>query len=175
MGMELLHLRKPGLEKVKYAGLLQQINAEYHSRIALHHYHELAGNFEIKRLHYPVMLRKDKSANALRKQHTGKVLSTSIHSLEEINLVQDFDYTFLGPVFDSYSKSDYPGMGIVNLQLPQKINLQIFGLGGIAAHNIINLKLLGFDGAALLGWLWNDPTKTLANFKQITCLFKENM
>jgi len=174
-GMEVLHLRKPGMEKENYLALLNQIEAVYHDRVALHSHHELAAEFGIKRLHYPAILRKNQALGVLRCEHPDKVLSTSIHHLEEIDFVREFDYTFLGPIFNSYSKPGYLGMGTANLQLPQKTGLQLFALGGVTVHNIASLKLLGFDGAGLLGWLWNDPTKVITNFNQIKCLIKENM
>jgi thiamine-phosphate pyrophosphorylase len=174
-GMDLLHLRKPNLEKMEYSLLLGQIEVKYHHQIVLHAYHELAADFGIRRLHYPEFLRKNQQRGILREKHPDKVLSTSIHSLDEIDLVQEFDYAFIGPIFDSYSKPDYQGIGIENLQLPQKTNTQLFALGGIDINNINSLKLLGFDGVGLLGWLWNNLANAVANFKQIKCQLKENM
>jgi thiamine-phosphate pyrophosphorylase len=174
-GMELLHLRKPEMDKENYSSLLEQIDAKYYPQIALHSHHELADDFKIGRLHYPEFLRKNRQQSILRKQHPDKVLSTSIHWIEEIDLVQEFDYAFIGPIFDSYSKPNYLAMEKKNLNMVEKTNIPLFALGGIDANNISEAKLLGFKGVGLLGWLWNNPASAVKNFKLLQCQLKENM
>ncbi len=174
-GMELLHLRKPEMDKKNYSMLLEQIDAKHHPQIALHAYHELAYDFSIIRLHYPEALRKTQEKGILRKQHPNKVLSTSIHSIDEIVLIQEFDYAFYGPMFDSYSKPNYLAIDKKNRSVIGKTNIPLFALGGMNVNNSANVKFLGFNGVGLLGWLWNNPANAVKNFKQIKCRLEENM
>ena len=43
-GMEILHLRKPVNDIGRFRTLLHGIDPLYHSKIAIHHHHELAGD-----------------------------------------------------------------------------------------------------------------------------------
>ena len=105
-GMQLLHLRKPNCSKEELASLLRDIHSVNYPLIALHQHHELAGEFGIKRLHFPEQLRlaqSEASLQYLRAQ--GFVLSTSIHDAAALDSLSDaFSYSFFGPIFDSLSK-----------------------------------------------------------------------
>jgi len=87
----------------------------------------------------------------------------SVHSFEEL---KNFDYKeiiLIGPIFDSISKPGYKSKfskeelktGIANWHSRTKL----YALGGIDSENIGELAELGFDGAAVLGAVWNyaDP------------------
>ncbi len=79
-----------------------------------------------------------------------------------------FNYTFLGPVFDSISKSGY-GSALPDdffLTKTQK-KIQVIALGGIDIANLDKVRKMNFDGAALLGTLWANPKKALEKFVEI--------
>ncbi|AFD08865.1 thiamine phosphate synthase [Solitalea canadensis] len=101
--------------------------------------------------------------------------STSVHSVNDwLNLKEQYNYTFLSPVFNSISKANY--YSAFNLrELTKEIRQHKFekdnlsklvALGGIDAESITKLKNSGFDGAAILGSIWQskDPVEA---FKQI--------
>jgi len=46
-------------------------------------------------------------------------------------------------------------------------------LGGVDESGIKKLKAMNFDGAAVLGAIWNEPDKAIIHFKLLkeTCLF----
>lgn len=180
-GLEIFHLRKPGIDKVGYKLLLTEIAIQYHDRIALHDHHDLAEDFGIKRLHYTENSRKKMPEGWLKKKNTDQIMSTSIHNHAELNSVQEFDYVLLGPVFDSFSKVGYKAIAKNDLDLRKwklragsQANPKIIALGGIGINTIGRVKPIGFDGAAMLGWIWNDLSTALVNFKQIRCWIKEN-
>lgn len=92
--------------------------------------------------------------------------STSIHALGDWPaLAGQAELVFYSPVFPSISK---PGYGPVNSldQVAKEIAAirqqhdrlpRLIGLGGVNADNVSLLQQAGFDGAALLGALWQTP------------------
>jgi thiamine-phosphate pyrophosphorylase len=171
-GLTIFHLRKPNWSKGSYEKLLNKINPDYLSRIALHQHHDLALDYNINRIHFPEHLRKLMTANSNQLYENlmleKKVLSTSIHDLSSLNKLNNFDYTFYGPVFNSISKRDYQGVVPDNFRL-RKTNLKtkIIALGGIDKSNIGLVKRMNFDGVALLGSIWEEPMKAVETFKKL--------
>jgi thiamine-phosphate pyrophosphorylase len=91
-------------------------------------------------------------------------ISTSFHSWQEIKENNHpYKYVFISPVFDSISKKDYKagidllGATTVKNELAEsgKYCPGIIGLGGVDAQSIKTLHEYGFDGAAMLGAIWN--------------------
>jgi len=180
-GLEIFHLRKPEWGIKECRDILTRIDAQYHDRVTLHQFHELRYDYGTSRLHFSEKLRKELPANALPDGYKSKILSTSVHYVEDIETLKDFDYAFLGPVFDSYSKSGYKGISGDDFKLNQTSENQeskytkVIALGGIGLNTIARMKRMGFDGAAMLGWIWNDPLKAIDNFKQVKCWVKDHM
>jgi thiamine-phosphate pyrophosphorylase len=95
--------------------------------------------------------------------------SGSAHSFEELKEMENREIALLGPVFDSISKLGYKSkfskeelkIGIAEWHrfVGDRSKIKLYALGGINAENICELKKLGFDGAAVLGGVWNyvDP------------------
>lgn len=167
-GLDVFHLRKNSCTRAYCKKLISEIDEAFHNRIALHQFHGLTADFGINRLHYKEQQRKQllEAKTVLNFEDT--VLSTSIHQLEDLNDLKGFDYTFFGPVFNSISKPGYAGVLDTDFKLPQRLNsTKLIALGGINASNAQELSLMGFDGLALLGFIWNDPSKAVRNFKSI--------
>lgn len=166
-GLQYLHLRKPEFSKSQYENLLTEIEPTFRSRIAVHQHHAYGKEMGIKRLHFPENERKTKSAfeiNQLVDQ--GYILSTSIHDLHEImNLSKRFSYTFYGPVFDSISKTGYAGVLQSDFILENVLKkIPVIGLGGIHSKNLSLALKMNFDGLAISGALWKDPSRAVENF-----------
>ncbi|MCF2487904.1 thiamine phosphate synthase [Dyadobacter sp. CY347] len=157
-GLQRLHLRKPGCNVADLNGLLEEIDADFYCKIALHSHHELAAQYGITRLHFPEKLRKDTPELMFEKlKNGGFKLSTSIHDIAQLaQLPKFFNYTFFGPVFESISKKSY--QGVVNddfyLKEEQK-TMKVIAIGGIDHSNIDRIEKMNFDGAAMLGAIWN--------------------
>lgn len=166
-GMEVFHLRKPSAAAPEIQHLLEKIKQNHYGKIALHQHHQLAKNSGIKRLHYTEEHRKKTDAaewSLLKEQ--GFHLSTSIHKIEETQIVSDhFNYVFFGPVFNSISKKGYVATVTTNFIVPGK-KIKLVAIGGIDENNISKPLQTGFDGVAVLGAIWQsaDPVKS---FKQI--------
>lgn len=110
------------------------------------------------------------------------VYSTSLHSWEEMDEIgrreingthADLEYVFISPLFDSISKSGY----VANTRLLQRpagpytdsVNsaVKVIGLGGIDKDTIIPVIEHGWDGAAVLGWIWKEPDAAVERFEKL--------
>lgn len=168
-GLAKLHLRKPDWTLAEIVTLLKEINPDYLSRLALHQYHDIAIDFGIKHLHFKESRRGGICDLLFQSfKDLGYILTSSVHDFTDLKEMQMFDYVFFGPVFDSISKPNYkskitPDFSLMNIERSTKV----YGIGGISRENINVLNRMSFDGAALLGSIWTDPGKSLAEFKKI--------
>lgn len=160
-GLARFHLRKPDASNKTIEGLLNDINPAFYPKIVLHQRHEMAANYGIKRLHYPENKRKQLQVNQLKNQiENGYILSSSVHNLTLLPSLSNFYYVFFSPVFNSLSKPNYKGTITENFKLEKQANWpKVIALGGIEYTNIAGIKQMGFDGAALLGWIWGGTRK----------------
>jgi len=169
-GLEILHLRKPDAPAEEIAALLNQINPIYYPRIALHQHHGLAEQFGINRLHFPEQERQRLGLSDWQKrQAAGYKLSTSVHQPEKVKILPPvFEYVFFSPVFTSISKPGYQPVISDDYYLKAENKpLPVIALGGIKANKINQVRKMNFDGAALLGSIWQEPEQALDNFKLI--------
>ena len=165
-GLEVLHLRKPDITIDKMRSLLEKIKPQYYHQIALHQHHEVANDFGTNRLHYTEVNRKN--SPLLRRGAGGEeILSTSIHQIEEYkNLSNLFDYTFLGPVFDSISKPGYTSTLSDDFVFPIEAGRpKVIAIGGIDSTNIQKAMRMNFSGVAILGTIWSKPEESVSQFK----------
>jgi len=175
-GLEILHLRKPRVPIDEIKQLLQKIKLQYHHKISLHQHHEMAGDFDIKRLHFTEINRIETSNEVLIKLKTANyILSTSIHQVQEYkNLANTIDYTFFGPVFNSISKTGYTAVTAKGFIFPVQANhSKVFAIGGIDAINILALKKMQFNGAAVLGSIWQNTGESILQFKALQKAWKQ--
>lgn len=168
-GLKYFHIRKPGNDIQTVRELLNGIDPGFYDRIALHQFHEMAADFGIKRLHYTEAARKQSNVQRWQRQiDNGFTLSTSIHDITLLPGLKLFEYVFYGPVFNSLSKPGYLSELPADFNLTRPgINPKVIALGGIEVSNLTKVKLMGFNGAAILGVLWNEPDKAMVRFKEI--------
>ncbi|WP_293784464.1 thiamine phosphate synthase [uncultured Pedobacter sp.] len=175
-GLSIFHLRKPAADETAHRKFMDGISTGYHPRIALHHFHSLANNYHIHRIHHTESFRKERNNVELPES---QILSTSIHHLDDSTQIGQYHYSFFGPVFNSLSKSGYRGIIPPDFRLgKQSAKPKIIALGGIGLTEIDKVKAMAFDGVALLGCIWSDPSQALTNFKkaQAKCLaYEENL
>ncbi|QNN41541.1 thiamine phosphate synthase [Pedobacter roseus] len=163
-GLQVFHLRKENVDKVAYQKIIDGILPEYHPRIALHHFHSLANDYNIHRIHHTENFRKERNNGKLPEN---KTYSTSIHHLADMEQIGQYDYSFFGPVYNSLSKPGYQGVIPSDFRLEKKQAApKIIALGGISLTEIDQVKAMNFDGVALLGSIWNDPSQSVTTFKK---------
>lgn len=163
-GLQVFHLRKENVDEADYRKIIEGISPEYHPRIALHHFHSLANDYHINRIHHTESLRKETNNSGMPEN---KIYSTSIHQLTDMEQIGQYDYSFFSPVFNSLSKPGYQGIVPADFRLEkQQPTPKIIALGGIGLNQIDRVKEMNFDGIALLGSIWNDLPNALQTFKK---------
>ncbi|HEY1202733.1 MAG TPA: thiamine phosphate synthase [Niastella sp.] len=187
-GLEVFHLRKPNADEQAVRQLIEAIPAEYHDRIVMHGFFHLMEEYGMHRLHLREEHRQQLERNgfffegAIASAELARVglhklaedpskctLSTSVHDLQTLqSLSVHFSYSFFSPVFDSISKQQYKGVAGDDFYLKDEQKaVPVIALGGIDADNVSKLPAMNFDGAALLGAIWNEPEKAVEQFKKI--------
>ena len=167
LGLEKFHLRKPNYSPEKVANFLNVWPKELREKTVIHKHRFLAEKYKLGGLHHGA----DGQFETLNGTHP-LTQSKSIHSLEELgNIDQNYDYTFLSPIFDSISKSDYKAAFSkkdIEKALETKKN-PVYALGGINSTTALEAKKLGFDGVAILGTIWDTimHKKLIEEFKRI--------
>jgi len=153
-GLEYCHIRKYGLDKEGMRTYLGKIHRSYRDRLILHAHHDLATEFDIRRLHIREEERLKKKYEAFG---SGYVLSTSVHAIADFNVLGgEWNYAFFSPMYPSISKSGYGVAQQVRHTLSQRQNqrVKLIGLGGIDDQNCQEIYEAGADGIALMGGLW---------------------
>lgn len=162
-GLEKLHLRKPGAGEEDLEVLLRQLSPRWYPRLVLHGSRELRGlasRYGIPQLHCP--LRELSGQTAVR-------LSSSLHSWEELKEIEGagLDYVFMSPVFNSISKPGYMAKPSLLQRPAGPYPCKVIGLGGIDKDTIGELVRGGWDGAAVLGWIWEQPGAAVERYEQL--------
>lgn len=170
-GLQRLHFRKPGATEEEIGAFLQRLSPEWYPRLVLQGQPELARQLGIGRLHMSLEPWREYSEKAA----AAGTLSTSLHSMEELETIEsgdrkhELEYVYVSPLFDSISKKGY----LANVGLLAEVpalkdrTIPVIGLGGIGKDNIAIVKDHGWDGAALLGYIWDDPKLAVTRFEEL--------
>lgn len=151
-----IHLRKPGWSREELETWLNNCPGTIRDQLVIHHHADLAAKYSLKGVNFSFPGPENLPDNF-------KSLSLSVHSEDEVNRSEGFNYYLLSPVFTSISK---PGYGPVNFDLSKiKNDRRIFALGGINPSAIKNLDS-HFAGVAALGFIWNSESPVEA-FKEL--------
>lgn len=151
-GVDIVHLRKPGASEKDCARLLDALTAEERSRIVVHDFFSLAGQYGLRGIHL------NSRHGQIPEGYDGHV-SRSCHSLEEVKLYKpECTYVFLSPIFDSISKQGYASaFDEDTLRKAGKdgiIDSKVVALGGVTPDRTALLRSIGFGGAAMLGCVY---------------------
>lgn len=169
-GLQCFHLRKPNSTDKEIQLLIDAISPRFHDKIVLHHRLQLAEDNNFKRLHINYSFFK--AHNLPFKKFK---LSCSIHSWEEYQEVKDtMEYVFISPVFDSISKPNYKAVNELH-EIPKNKGAKIIALGGIKLDNLLTVKEINFDGAAVLGIIWRNPLKAKEHFLELQQLLQNQI
>jgi thiamine-phosphate pyrophosphorylase len=166
-GLDLLHIRKPFINSEEMMDFIQKIDLKFHHQLVLHSHYGLAKDFTISRRHFREIDRQ----NELHKSFTDKTISTSVHSIETFNLLnEDWEYSFISPVFSSISKKGYGENSTILSDIKNRAhsNVKLIALGGINENNINEVFENKIDGVALLGAIWesDEPLNVFKKCRQ---------
>lgn len=185
-GLEKLHLRKPGAGEEEMEGLLKQLSPRWHRRLVLHGSRglsRLAARYGIPQIHCPVKelgtgLVGTPVGEKLRapEENRQPIYSASLHSWEEMKEIEEagLAYVLMSPLFDSISKPGYAANPILLQRPAAPYPCKVIGLGGVDKDTIGGLVRQGWDGAAVLGWIWEDPAAAVERYEQLKTIISGN-
>lgn len=174
LGVDYLRLYKPKQTLKQKKEVLAKIDKSFLPKIIVDEFELFNANPTIGALHFFEGTIKYSKFFDIFKDVVDKSPSFSSASCHTISQAKRYrsDFTFLmfSPIFDTNSKN----------KSTRKLNLEVlkeyfslkksksinFALGGITPNNISNIKEVGFDGVAAMGYIWkkDDP---LDNIKRI--------
>ncbi len=167
-GLATFHLRKPSYSKEELRDWLKQLNDFERQKVVIHSHWSLSEEFALKGLHFGATMLKQMTSEEFkdwmtRAKEKQLSVSSSVHHQDEIDrLPMGVDYVWLSPVFESISKQEYtPIYSSAQFdswvkELQEQKQTEVYALGGIEARHIQELSHRGFDGAAVLGSVWNN-------------------
>jgi thiamine-phosphate pyrophosphorylase len=159
-GLERYHVRKPSWSRDALEAWLGHLPAAWRPRIILHHHHPLAAKLGLGGTHD-----RDEEGNSGQLGY-----SRSCHHIDTLRLLLPLYGSLLfGPVFPSLSKSgygpaaDFPWDGLKSI-LKEKTpaDARVLAIGGVTADRLARCRDLGFDGAAVIGAVWNEQDPVAA-------------
>lgn len=175
-GLHRLHLRKPNYTYTDYKNYLSTIPDTYRQNVVIHGSWELYHEQMCGGIHFRAAVRNSVEAIKLMSNVPHHVISTSFHSWQEV-IDEGINYgsAFISPLFDSISKQGYKAAVPINGIMATKATFlaanktcpKIIGLGGIDRTNVAELQKYSYNGAALLGAIWQatDPVAAFENIK----------
>jgi thiamine monophosphate synthase len=175
-GLEKLHVRKPGVGEEDMAELLERLAPGWASRLVLHGSVALARQYGISQVHGSVELMdgKGRSGGGAEVGWPGPAISTSVHSWKEFEVLPaGLAYAFISPLFDSISKPGYKANTALLRQPEGRLPCLPVGLGGIGADTIGEMISGGWKGAAVLGWVWEEPWGAVKRYEQLKKIMDE--
>jgi thiamine-phosphate pyrophosphorylase len=184
-GLTKLHLRKPRAGEKEKTVLLERLAPRWAGQLVWHGSRERALSYGIAQVHGSVGLAGGlgksggglpvETGDRLPTERGGRwgsavqlAVSTSVHSWEEMKtLPAGLAYAFISPLFDSISKPGY-GANTALLDLPaDDLPCLPVGLGGIGADTIGEMIRRGWKGAAVLGWIWEEPREAVRRYERL--------
>lgn len=154
-GLDYIHVRKPSWSELEIYSLISNLTPEYLSRVVIHDHFILTSQLSIGGVHL------NRRSQIVPTHYKGRI-SRSCHSLDELAAYRELTYCTLSPIFNAISKCGYMSNFSLNeLENAKKSSIigeNTIALGGICDENITKIAKIGFGGAAILGYLWQDPT-----------------
>jgi thiamine monophosphate synthase len=171
-GVGRLHLRKPEATPAELEELVQRLAPRWGERLVLHgpRSRELALRYGVPNVHGAVAYRDGLgySGGGPMVDAGGLVLSTSAHGWEEFGrLPAGLAYAFISPLFDSISKRGYGANAGLLKQPDREWPCLPVGLGGVSGETVGLMLEQGWKGAAVLGWIWEEPAKAVVRLEQL--------
>lgn len=192
-GVQKLHLRKPAAKEAALEALLLQIDSRWYSRLVLHgsDLHGLASKYGIPQVHCPLTHATGQPSTSSHaadaEPHgpcpespatgSGLAISASLHNWDEMKSIEAgaLSYALMSPVFDSISKPGYTANPGLLQRPPCPHPCRVIGMGGVDDHNIGRLVQEGWDGAAILGYIWKQPEAVVQRYERLKKMITDNL
>ncbi|MEM7108755.1 MAG: thiamine phosphate synthase [Bacteroidota bacterium] len=163
-GLEAFHLRKKNYSEKRMREYIERIPAYFHNRIIIHSHYSLIREYGLYGAHFTkkyTLPEYYRETDPLSAEQPFERIGFSYHSISEV--IEEgniYNYIFLSPIFDSISNKGYNSKFRFNdlkhfLQQTSD-RPEVIALGGINDARAEMAFNLGFDGIALLGYLWTN-------------------
>jgi thiamine-phosphate pyrophosphorylase len=171
-GLERLHLRKPAWTEADTAGWLESLPATWRTRVVLHAHHGLRAPLGAGGVHF-----RDDGAAPEEPRVVGGFVSRSCHDAAAVERsLGRYDAVLVGPVFASHSKPGYGPLprrerdALRDLMATRSTNertTEVIAIGGVDRSTLERCRAIGFDGAAVLGAVWqaHHPVTTFLDLR----------
>lgn len=149
-------LREKDLSPEEYRALASRVMdlcARYHVNCILHSFADVAAELHARAIHLPLPLLRE-----MTPEQKGRFsdIGASCHSVEDALEARALGCTYLtaGHVFETDCKKGLPGRGLDFLRdVCAAVDLPVYGIGGITAENIPQVRAAGASGACLMSSL----------------------
>ncbi|MEM9052785.1 MAG: thiamine phosphate synthase [Bacteroidota bacterium] len=167
LGLEHFHIRKPKMGRRQLTEYIKQFPERYREQLVIHSYHGLCFSLKLGGIHLSRKHRKRGKLYQFKlflRRTFGRelVVTRTFHKLTDLtNDRRKYSYTFLSPVFDSITHSTLSGgfsKRALLIMIPQA-KQPVFAMGGVSSNRLAAVADLGFEGAVLLGSIWNAKEK----------------
>jgi thiamine-phosphate pyrophosphorylase len=156
-GLMRYHVRKPSWGAPELEAWLRGLPEAWRPRIILHQHHFLVEALGLGGRH---------ERDRVPGESGPRAKSRSCHDLASLRgCMRAFDQVLFGPVFPSLTKPGYGPPASFPWQELRAVlkgrgaqgSARVLAIGGITPGRLGRCNELGFDGAAVLGAVWNDP------------------
>jgi len=149
-------LREKDMSEAEYRTLAKQVMsicAEHGVKCILHSFVDTALELHAEAIHLPLHILRSITGEQKARFH---LIGTSCHSVEEAleALELGCSYITAGHVFETDCKKGLPGRGLTFLRnVCTAVSIPVYGIGGIDAKNIPDVRKAGASGACLMSSL----------------------
>jgi thiamine monophosphate synthase len=176
MGADQLYLRRHAADEIYWMAYVEQFPMGHAGKMICQDFrvlHEMdLGGFHFNSQRLQTLAPADLQENLSMLKMLGKKSSATVRSLEALQAYDGkFDILLLAPLFPSISKPGYEqhwDFEALKVYMQKRnSHTEIHGLGGIDADKVDMAHLIGLDGIAVLGAVWEHPSSALLTFKHI--------
>jgi thiamine-phosphate pyrophosphorylase len=169
-GADSILVRKPGWQESCYEDLLRQADPVCYRHLMIAGYPALCEKYGLQGVHFSEAARMQLSDKQIHYyQQQGWRLSSSIHTVQVLPpTCNHWNQLLLAPVFNSISKNGHLAAFDRTFRLSKNgYSGKVLALGGVDHTTAGAARHMQFDGIALLGALWQQPTAAVNNFCRI--------
>ena len=176
LGVDYMYLRKENKDEHYWMAFVEQIPFAHSKKIFSDHFrvlHEMElGGYHFSGKKLQEINPSDLNENLVMLRNSEIKSSATVRSFIQLKeLDGKFDILLLAPLFESISKPghalDWNFEELKEYLHNRKSKTEIFALGGIDLDKIDMVHLLGFDGIAVLGAIWNNSEDPVVKMKAI--------
>lgn len=132
---------------------VMEVCRKHNTRCILHSFTDIALDLKSEAIHLPLHILREMTAEEKVRFRT---IGASCHSVEDAMEAQALGCTYItaGHVFETDCKKGLAGRGLSFLQdVCNAVQIPVYGIGGIDAENIKQVRTAGASGACLMSSL----------------------